>query len=80
MRYRNVWPVFVILGYFGIVVFFCNPLYNTPLYDDWAYAGNVKRLLETASFQQGSQWFRRLAGVMIGIMGVYFIMRPFWET
>ena len=40
----------------------------------------VKRLLETASFQQGSQWFRRLAGVMIGIMGVYFIMRPFWET
>lgn len=40
----------------------------------------VKRLLETARFQQGSRWFRRLGGVAIGIFGMYFIMRPFWEA
>jgi len=40
----------------------------------------VQRLLETARFQQGSQWFRRLGGVAIGIFGVYFMMRPFWEA
>jgi cytochrome c-type biogenesis protein len=40
----------------------------------------VKRLLETARFQQSTRWFRRLGGVAIGIFGVYFIMRPFWEA
>jgi len=40
----------------------------------------VKRLLETARFQESSRWFRRLGGVAIGILGVYFIMRPFWEA
>lgn len=43
---RNLWPAACILGYFGLVILFCNPLYNIPLYDDWAYAGNVQRLLE----------------------------------
>lgn len=40
----------------------------------------VKRLLENTRFQQGSWWFRRLGGVAIGIFGIYFIMRPFWEA
>ena len=37
----------------------------------------VKRLLESSSFYEGGLWFRRCAGVGIGLLGVYFIMRPF---
>jgi cytochrome c-type biogenesis protein len=37
----------------------------------------VKRLLESSSFYEGGLWFRRCAGVGIGLLGVYFILRPF---
>ena len=37
----------------------------------------VKRLLESSSFHEGGLWFRRCAGVGIGLLGVYFILRPF---
>lgn len=43
---RAIWPGLAILGYFGIAVAFCNPLHNTALYDDWAYADNVRRFVE----------------------------------
>jgi len=38
----------------------------------------VKRLLVSSSWQQGGRFFRRLAGTMIGLLGVYFIVRPFF--
>ena len=37
----------------------------------------VRRFLENSSFQKGSLWFKRGAGVLIGLLGVYFILRPF---
>jgi len=37
----------------------------------------VLRLMANASWQRGGTAFRRLAGVLIGIMGIYFIVRPF---
>jgi cytochrome c-type biogenesis protein len=37
----------------------------------------VKRLLESSSFHEGGLWFRKCAGVGIGILGLYFILRPF---
>ena len=37
----------------------------------------VRRLLEKGSFQKGSLWFKRGAGVLIGLLGIYFILRPF---
>ncbi len=37
----------------------------------------VKSLLENSSFHEGGLWFRRCAGVGIGLLGIYFIMRPF---
>jgi cytochrome c-type biogenesis protein len=37
----------------------------------------VRRFLENSSFYKGGLWFRRCAGVGIGLLGVYFIMRPF---
>ena len=37
----------------------------------------VRKLLENSSFHEGSQWFRKLAGAAIGVLGFYFIIRPF---
>lgn len=37
----------------------------------------VRKLIEKQSFQKGSQWFRRGAGVLIGLLGLYFIANPF---
>lgn len=37
----------------------------------------VRRLMANASWQRGGTAFRRLAGVLIGLMGVYFMVRPF---
>lgn len=40
-------------------------------------AAIVKRLLASGSWQRGGMVFRRLAGVMVGLLGVYFIVQPF---
>jgi cytochrome c-type biogenesis protein len=37
----------------------------------------VRKLIENQSWQTGGQWFRRGAGVLIGILGLYFIANPF---
>lgn len=37
----------------------------------------VKGLLANSSWQQGERLFRRLAGTMIALLGVYFIVQPF---
>lgn len=37
----------------------------------------VKRVLASSSFYEGGLWFRRCAGVGIGLLGIYFILRPF---
>jgi cytochrome c-type biogenesis protein len=37
----------------------------------------VRRLLANASWQRGGMAFRRTAGALIGIMGLYFMARPF---
>lgn len=36
----------------------------------------VKRFLENSTWQQGSGLFRKLAGVCIGALGIYFISQP----
>lgn len=37
----------------------------------------IKRILANTTLQQGGLWFRRGAGVLISILGLYFISRPF---
>lgn len=39
----------------------------------------VRKVIENQSWQTGSQWFRRGAGVLIGILGLYFIATPFFS-
>jgi cytochrome c-type biogenesis protein len=40
----------------------------------------VQRVLENGNFSKGSLWFRKAAGVAIGLFGIYFIVRPFVEA
>jgi cytochrome c-type biogenesis protein len=39
-------------------------------------AATVRRLLTNSSFLRGGTWFRKGAGMLIGILGIYFIIRP----
>jgi len=39
-------------------------------------AAAVKSLLAKSAFQQGGVWFRKGAGVLIGALGMYFIILP----
>jgi cytochrome c-type biogenesis protein len=38
----------------------------------------VRKVLENQSWQTGGLWFRRGAGVLIGMLGIYFIANPFF--
>ncbi|WP_027182913.1 cytochrome c biogenesis CcdA family protein [Desulfovibrio inopinatus] len=40
----------------------------------------IKKLLANSAWQRGEILFRRVAGVMIGLLGVYFIVQPFIST
>ncbi|ROQ92358.1 cytochrome c biogenesis CcdA family protein [Desulfosoma caldarium] len=37
----------------------------------------VRKVMANGTFQQGSLWIRKAAGVAIGLLGIYFIIRPF---
>ncbi len=39
----------------------------------------VRKLMENRAWQGAGSWFRKGAGVVIGIMGIYFIVNPFLE-
>ncbi len=40
----------------------------------------VKRLLENSAWQGAGSWFRKGAGAMIGALGIYFMVNPFFVT
>ena len=37
----------------------------------------VKRVMESSRWQGAGNWFRKGAGVLIGVLGLYFIVAPF---
>jgi cytochrome c-type biogenesis protein len=41
---------------------------------------SVRKVIENQSWQTGGQWFRRGAGVLIGLLGLYFMINPFITT
>jgi cytochrome c-type biogenesis protein len=43
-------------------------------------AALVRRLMANSSWQRGGTAFRRLAGILIGLMGLYFVARPFFPA
>jgi cytochrome c-type biogenesis protein len=60
--------VFLVLGY------------SVPLVMARSSAARVKRLLGNNLFPEDETWFRKCAGVMIGLLGIYFILSPFFGT
>jgi len=42
-------------------------------------AAMVKRVLENSMWNGAGEWFRKIAGAMILLLGVYFILTPFFE-
>ncbi|BCL61400.1 cytochrome C biogenesis protein CcdA [Desulfomarina profundi] len=48
----------------------------TPIVIAGSSAATVKRMLANSSFQKKGVWFRKGSGVVIGILGLYFIVRP----
>ncbi len=38
----------------------------------------VRRLIESTAWQGAGMWFRKGAGVLIALLGIYFIGNPFW--
>lgn len=38
----------------------------------------VRRLMENSTWQGAGHWFRKGAGILIGLLGIYFITSPFW--
>jgi len=48
----------------------------TPIVIAGSSAATVKRMLANSSFQHGGTVFRKGAGVVIGLLGIYFVARP----
>jgi len=40
----------------------------------------VRRILENSTWQGAGNWFRRSAGAVIGLLGIYFILNPFFAV
>jgi cytochrome c-type biogenesis protein len=38
----------------------------------------VRKLIENRSWQGAGMWFRKCAGALIAVLGIYFIGNPFW--
>jgi cytochrome c-type biogenesis protein len=40
----------------------------------------VRRLVENSAWQGAGSWFRKAAGALICLLGLYFIINPFWAN
>ena len=66
----------ILIGILFIVLFGIG--HCVPIAVAGSSTAKVKRLLESSSFHEGGLWFRKCAGVAIGLLGIYFILRPFF--
>ena len=40
----------------------------------------VRKLMETSAWQGAGTWFRKGAGAVIGLLGIYFVLNPFFAA
>ena len=40
----------------------------------------VRRLMENSTWQGAGNWFRKAAGLIVGVLGMYFMINPFWGS
>lgn len=65
----------IAVGVFYIVLFGIG--HCIPIAAAGSSAALVQRILENGNFQRGSWWFRKTAGLAVGLFGLYFIVKPF---
>lgn len=65
----------ILIGVLYIVLFGIG--HCIPIAVAGSSTAKVRKLLESSSFHEGSQWFRKCAGTAIALLGLYFIIRPF---
>lgn len=65
----------ILIGVVYIVLFGIG--HCIPIAIAGSSTAKVRKLLESSSFHEGSQWFRKCAGAAIGLLGLYFVVRPF---
>jgi cytochrome c-type biogenesis protein len=53
---------------------------SLPIYVAASSTAAIRKLIENQSWQTGGHWFRRGAGVLIGLLGLYFIINPFLSS
>ncbi len=65
----------ILIGVVYIVLFGVG--HCIPIAVAGSSTATVRKLLESSSFHEGSQWFRKCAGAAIALLGLYFVVRPF---
>ncbi|MHC1729192.1 MAG: cytochrome c biogenesis CcdA family protein [Syntrophobacteraceae bacterium] len=68
----------VMVGILYIVLFGIG--HCIPIAIAGSSTAKVRKLLENSSFHEGSLWFKKCAGAAIGVLGLYFIVSPFFEA
>jgi len=48
-----------------------------PIVIAGSFTAAVRRLMENSTWQDAGNWFRKGAGMLIGLLGIYFIIYPF---
>lgn len=49
-----------------------------PIVVAGSFTAAVRRVLENRAWQGAGNWFRKGAGILIGFLGIYFIVNPFF--
>ncbi len=49
-----------------------------PIVVAGSFTAAVRRVLENRAWQGAGNWFRKSAGILIGFLGIYFIVNPFF--
>ncbi|MDY6951763.1 MAG: cytochrome c biogenesis protein CcdA [Thermodesulfobacteriota bacterium] len=65
-------------GFFLILLFATG--HCLPIVLAGSSGAAVRGLLENSSWQGAGRWFRKGAGLVIGVLGIYFIVNPFFLT
>jgi cytochrome c-type biogenesis protein len=65
----------VLTGLLFIVLFGIG--HCVPIAVAGSSTATVRRILSSSSFHEGGAWFRKCAGAVIVVLGLYFIVRPF---
>lgn len=65
----------IIIGTLFILLFAAG--HSLPIAVAGSSAGFVKGIMENSRWQNTGNWFRKGAGIIIIIMGLYFIVKPF---